>query len=60
MASWRGAAAAQQIKYLDTGAVLEGLIELPALPDEITGYCRYRRREDVPTAVSTTLGASMS
>ena len=37
MASWRGAAAAQQIKYSDTGAVPEFLIEVPALPDEITG-----------------------
>ena len=37
VASWRGAAAAQQIKYSDTGAVPEFLIEVPALPDEITG-----------------------
>ena len=37
MASWRGAAAAQQIKYSDTGLLPEALIELPAMPDEITG-----------------------
>jgi hypothetical protein len=37
VASLRRNAATAGIKYLDTGAVPEGLIELPALPDEITG-----------------------
>ena len=37
MASLCRSAAAAGIKYLDTGAVPEALIELLAMPDEITG-----------------------
>ena len=37
MASLCRSAAAAGIKYSDTGAVPECLIEVPALPDEITG-----------------------
>ncbi len=40
VASLRINVVAAQIKYSDTGLLPEALIELPALPDEITGGCR--------------------
>ena len=53
VASLCRSAAAAGIKYSDTGAVPECLIEVPALPNEITGGAagtavRFRRG-DVPT-----------
>ena len=54
MASLCRSAAAAGIKYSDTGAVPEGLIELLALPDEITGGAAGTADEKV-----STLGASM-